>query len=65
MLIGAIGAIGTIGESMMEEGEVWTLDKASVIFDVRLSRMLSVESTMRVEQKLDPCLKITEKGEGS
>jgi hypothetical protein len=53
--------IGTIGESMMGEEEVWTLDKTSVIFYVRLSRMFSVESVMEAEQNLDPCL-IKEQG---
>jgi hypothetical protein len=48
--------IGTIGESVMGEEEVWTLDKTSVIFDVRLSRMFSVESAIEAEQNLDPCL---------
>jgi hypothetical protein len=48
--------IGTIGESVMGEEEVWTLNKTSVIFDVRLSRMFSVELAMKAEQNLDPCL---------
>ena len=48
--------IGTIGESVMGEEEVWTLDKTSVIFYVRLSRTVSVESAMEAEQSLDPCL---------
>ena len=38
----------------MGEGEVWTLDKTSVIFDVKLSRMISVESDMETKQKTRP-----------
>jgi hypothetical protein len=48
--------LGTIGESL---GEVWTLVKTSVIFYVRLPRIVSVESAMEAKQKekkLDPCL---------
>ena len=42
---------GTIGELVMGAEEVWTLDKTSIIFDVKLSRMVSVELTMEAEQK--------------
>ncbi len=48
--------IGTIGESVMGEGKVWTLVKTFVIFDVRLSRTVAVELAMGAEQNLDPCL---------
>ena len=47
---------GTIRESVMGEEEVWTLDKTSIIFYVRLSRMFSVESAMKDEKNLDPYL---------
>jgi hypothetical protein len=40
--------LGTIGESL---GEVWTLVKTSVIFDVRLPRIVAVESAMKAKQK--------------
>ena len=48
--------IATIGESMIGDEEVWALVKTSVIFDVRLSRIVSVESAMDAKQNLDPCL---------
>ena len=40
----------------MGEGEAWTFDKTSVIFDVKLSRMFYVESAMETKQKVDLCL---------
>ena len=42
---------GTIGELVIRAEEVWTLDKTSIIFDVKLSRMVLVELAMEAEQK--------------